>query len=209
MTKLNNNYNKVMEILISLMKGTKKLGAGGYITQPVAAAILDSQGDLITIGTKYIVARGGVIHAEQRVIEESGGYAKGSTLISTLEPCVQRKSGKSCSELIVESGIEKVVVGALDPNQAMRGVIYLLENNIDVIQLKKYSPKIERFIFSIIKARYEKKENEEYKKEEIQKIQDMKKELRKRGKLGYKRPKEKEEARKRIRNFGFNPIHKI
>jgi len=55
-------------------------------------------------------------HAEELAIKNSKEDLKGATLYTTIEPCDRRPSGKkSCSELIIDSGIRKVVFGVLDP----------------------------------------------------------------------------------------------
>ena len=78
------------------------------------------------------------IHAEREAIEAlEANQLKGSTLYTTLEPCVDvypNQKTKSCSTLISNSGIQRVVIGVLDP----RGDVYtlgwrrLLDESIDV-----------------------------------------------------------------------------
>ena len=93
--------------------------------------------DGIILSTGYRGERKG-IHAERAAIEKlSSEQLKGSTLFTTLEPCVIFQQGQtieSCADLIIQSGITEVVIGVLDPNGEIysQGFRKLLEYNISV-----------------------------------------------------------------------------
>ena len=58
-----------------------------------------------------------------------------STLIITLEPCTVRSPTKTpCADIIIESGIKKVIIGTLDPNPDVRGkgLTYLQNHGVSV-----------------------------------------------------------------------------
>lgn len=76
-------------------------------------------------------------HAEYTLLERKciGISLRGSTLITTLEPCTTRKHPRRpCVAHIIRRGIAKVIIGMLDPNPQVRGngEIQLLENKVDI-----------------------------------------------------------------------------
>ena len=77
-------------------------------------------------------------HAERIAIEKvNQEELAGSTIFTTLEPCVEIKSGQSdipCADLIVMHGIAEVVIGVLDPNGKIYATGYstLLKKGVKV-----------------------------------------------------------------------------
>jgi diaminohydroxyphosphoribosylaminopyrimidine deaminase/5-amino-6-(5-phosphoribosylamino)uracil reductase len=66
-------------------------------------------------------------------IENSKTTVKGSTLYVTLEPCNHFGKTPPCTELIIESGIKRVVIATEDPNPRMKGksIEILKQNKIE------------------------------------------------------------------------------
>ena len=60
---------------------------------------------------------------------------KKSTLYVNLEPCCHTGKTPPCTELIIKSGIQNVVIGCLDPNINVngKGVKQLVKNGIKVV----------------------------------------------------------------------------
>ena len=110
--------------------------------------------DGVTLGEGYHHRRGEA-HAEVealRAVQAGGGDARGATAYVSLEPCDHTGHTGPCSQALIAAGIDRVVVGALDPNPAARGgVARLLAAGIavDVVHDPAAQALIERFAFSV------------------------------------------------------------
>jgi pyrimidine deaminase RibD-like protein len=78
-------------------------------------------------------------HAEKILLDRARGVCKfdEATLYTTLEPCTQdvrRGHLDSCADRIVQAGVNRVMVGMLDPNQGVcgKGVLRLQDARIEV-----------------------------------------------------------------------------
>lgn len=94
--------------------------AAGYrgLTAPnpmVAAALYKGETEL---GRGVHKVYGGP-HAERQLFDEVCEDLDGATLYVTLEPCTHYGKTPPCSDLILKSGIARLVVGSLDPNPAI------------------------------------------------------------------------------------------
>ena len=107
-------------------------GLGQTSPNPAVGAVL--------VANKRIVARGhhrqaGAPHAEVECLREFGQrIPKNATLYVTLEPCSTSGRTGPCTNAIVESGVGKLVLGALDPNprHSGRGIKLLTEAGLQV-----------------------------------------------------------------------------
>lgn len=73
-----------------------------------------------------IVGRGahlgpGTDHAEIGALALAGERARGGTLYVTLEPCNHQGRTPPCTPRVIESGVERVVIGVRDPNPGVAG----------------------------------------------------------------------------------------
>jgi diaminohydroxyphosphoribosylaminopyrimidine deaminase/5-amino-6-(5-phosphoribosylamino)uracil reductase len=108
------------------------IGAANPHPNPrVGAVILAADGTVVGFGVHR--APGGP-HAEVEALEAAGERARGGTLVVTLEPCNHHGRTPPCVDAILAAGIERVVVGAADPDTAVAGggIERLLEAGVSV-----------------------------------------------------------------------------
>jgi len=98
----------------------------------VGAIVVDQAGEVVA---ERAHLEAGSAHAEAAALAEAGSATPGSTLIVTLEPCTHHGRTPPCAQAVIEAGITRVVVGALDPDPrvAGRGVAQLQEAGIEVV----------------------------------------------------------------------------
>ncbi len=96
----------------------------------VGAVVIDQAGVVVGSG---IHREAGGVHAERAAIDQAGSAARGGTLIVTLEPCNHDGRTPPCVDAILESGVDRVVFGASDPDtRAGGGVERLRRAGIEV-----------------------------------------------------------------------------
>ncbi len=101
---------------------------------PMVGAIVEHNGEIL--GTGY---RGEDIHAEMEALSNVSDKLRlqDATVYTTLEPCtpgVRSKPEKSCTSLLRDARVKKVVIGILDPNQGVcgKGLLELQKHGIEV-----------------------------------------------------------------------------
>ena len=107
-------------------------GAGFVNPNPMVGCVVVKNDTIITEG--YHEYYGG-FHAERNALTHTDADCKDATLYVTLEPCCHYGKTPPCTEIIIEKGIKKVVVGLLDPNPLVSGKgISILQNaGIEVV----------------------------------------------------------------------------
>jgi len=98
----------------------------------VGAVLVDAQGEIVGRGNHQ---QHGGPHAEVNAFADAinRGINPGDcTLYVTLEPCSHHGKTPPCTDLILQHGVKKVVVGSLDPNPVVSGVDVLIKNGVQV-----------------------------------------------------------------------------
>jgi len=92
-------------------------GQGLYGTTPNPRVGCVVVRDGAVVGEGWHEKAGGP-HAEVVALARAGGRAAGATLYLTLEPCNHQGRTPPCTDLVLASGIRRVVAAMLDPNPA-------------------------------------------------------------------------------------------
>ena len=121
----------VHERFMAMCLALAEKGKGRVSPNPLVGAALVRDGRVIARGYHR---RFGSPHAEAECIRRARGSLRNATLYVNLEPCVHHGKTPPCVDLIVASGIRRVVAGMQDPNPivAGRGIRKLRRNGIRV-----------------------------------------------------------------------------
>jgi diaminohydroxyphosphoribosylaminopyrimidine deaminase/5-amino-6-(5-phosphoribosylamino)uracil reductase len=111
---------------MSLARAIELAAAAGRraYPKPTVGAVVLADGDVVAEG---VTEKGGR-HAEVVALDAAGPAARGATLFVTLEPCSHHGTTPPCVDRIIEQGVARVVVGALDPNPVAAGGIERLRD---------------------------------------------------------------------------------
>jgi diaminohydroxyphosphoribosylaminopyrimidine deaminase/5-amino-6-(5-phosphoribosylamino)uracil reductase len=108
-------------------------GLGSTAPNPMVGCVLVAGGQII--GEGYHREYGGA-HAEAHAIASvrKPELLASSTLYVNLEPCAHHGKTPPCSDLILDNGIPRVVIGTSDPNRAVsgRGISRLRDHGVEV-----------------------------------------------------------------------------
>lgn len=108
-------------------------GLGSVAPNPMVGAVVVLDGRIIGEGFH---AASGKPHAEVEAISRVKDHSllKDATLYVNLEPCNHHGKTPPCTDMILDKGIRKVVIGQTDPNPAAGGGIDRLRNQgVEVI----------------------------------------------------------------------------
>ncbi len=91
-----------------------RMRLGKTAPNPAVGCVIVAGDAIVGEGTTGI---GGRPHAEEIALSAAGEAANGATAYVTLEPCNARSAGAlSCSQLLVQAGVSRVVVACEDPH---------------------------------------------------------------------------------------------
>lgn len=104
-----------MRLAIAAAKANHGLTA----PNPSVGCVLVKDGEVLASAA---TAPGGRPHAEEQALAAAGEAARGSVAYVTLEPCGARSAGNpSCSLLLAEAGVARVVIACDDPSPFASG----------------------------------------------------------------------------------------
>ena len=87
---------------------------GKTAPNPSVGCVIVDDGEIVG---EAVTGVGGRPHAEEVALKIAGERANGATAYVTLEPCNARSAGAlSCSQLLVQAGVARVVVACEDPH---------------------------------------------------------------------------------------------
>lgn len=105
---------------------------GKTAPNPSVGCVIVADGAIVG---EAVTGVGGRPHAEETALKAAGDAAQGATAYVTLEPCNARHSGAlSCSQLLIASGVKRVVVACEDPHpMAAHGISRLGAAGVEVM----------------------------------------------------------------------------
>lgn len=116
--KIQNPNIKIDEKYMRIAIGLAKRAEGMTSPNPIVGAVVVKDGRIV--GKGYHRAAG-LSHAEVDALLEARDRARGATLYVTLEPCDHFGRTPPCTDLIIRTGIRRVVAGMPDPNPINNG----------------------------------------------------------------------------------------
>jgi len=107
---------------LAAMRRAIALSAAGIGTTspnpPVGCVVLDVRGRIVGEGYHQ---RKGEDHAEVQALAAAGADAAGGTAVVTLEPCNHHGRTPPCRQALIDAGISRVLIAAIDPTSRGEG----------------------------------------------------------------------------------------
>ena len=95
-------------------------GVGRTGDNPSVGCVIVKDGRVVG---EAATAEGGRPHAEEQALSLPSEQVRGATVYVTLEPCARRSSGGvSCSDLLIQAHVARVVIATRDPHPMAAGV---------------------------------------------------------------------------------------
>lgn len=93
---------------------------GSTAPNPTVGCAIVRDGAVLALAATGV---GGRPHAEDQALASAGLQARGADVYVTLEPCAKRSNphAPSCTGLLLEAGVRRVVIAAPDPHALARG----------------------------------------------------------------------------------------
>jgi diaminohydroxyphosphoribosylaminopyrimidine deaminase/5-amino-6-(5-phosphoribosylamino)uracil reductase len=93
-------------------------GVGLVSPNPMVGAVVVQAGGIVGEGCHRYQEKK---HAEVWALEEAGEKARGAALYINLEPCCHSGRTAPCTDMILKSGIQRIIVAMTDPNPHVAG----------------------------------------------------------------------------------------
>ncbi|MCR5692047.1 MAG: bifunctional diaminohydroxyphosphoribosylaminopyrimidine deaminase/5-amino-6-(5-phosphoribosylamino)uracil reductase RibD [Eubacterium sp.] len=108
-----------------------KKGLGRTAPNPMVGCVVVKDGKIMTEGYHQ---QFGDFHAERNALMKCDEDLTGADLYVTLEPCCHHGKTPPCTDIIIERGIGRVFIGAMDPNPMVsgKGAQILRDHGIEV-----------------------------------------------------------------------------
>lgn len=100
-------------------------GWGQTAPNPMVGSVVYNEGEKVGEGAHE---KFGDLHAEVVALRSAGARARGATLYVNLEPCNHSGRNPPCTEIIIATGVRRVVAAVRDPNPVARGGAERLRN---------------------------------------------------------------------------------
>jgi diaminohydroxyphosphoribosylaminopyrimidine deaminase/5-amino-6-(5-phosphoribosylamino)uracil reductase len=109
-----------------------QMARGCTAPNPMVGCVVIHQG--VVVGEGFHPGAGQP-HAEVFAVAQAGAKAQGATLYVNLEPCNHTGRTPPCTEAVIRAGIERVVVGMVDPDPRVSGggIQRLRQADIEVV----------------------------------------------------------------------------
>lgn len=120
------------EFYMDLALSNARTMKGQTDPNPLVGSVIVNHNRIVGVGTHL---KAGEPHAEIHALRMAGDQASGGTIYVTLEPCSHFGRTGPCAHAIIDAGLNKVVIAALDPNPLVsgNGVKMLEDAGIEVV----------------------------------------------------------------------------
>lgn len=120
------------EFYMDLALNNARTMKGQTDPNPLVGSVIVNHNRIIGVGTHL---KAGEPHAEIHALRMAGDQVRGGTIYVTLEPCSHYGRTGPCAQAIIDAGLKKVVIAALDPNPLVsgNGVKMLEDAGIEVV----------------------------------------------------------------------------
>lgn len=121
------NEEEYMRLAIRLAGKAK----GKTSPNPLVGAVVVKEGKIVGRGFHQ---KAGEPHAEVNALNDASEKARGADLFVNLEPCNHYGRTPPCTRMIIDSGIKRVLLGMVDPNEVVagKGLQSLRDSGIEV-----------------------------------------------------------------------------